>query len=296
VVGSHVLRGSRTVLFTFSSTIIAAGALAPAAAFAEEPLQRPSFGVFELAPTTDVPLAGLATGLAVAWLLADQHGTNDPCAGGVSFACDPGSVNGFDRIATQRSSSLADNISDYTGLLALASPVALELVMLNRGFTNLGEGMLADAVVLGEVLAITSAVTKLMKRTIGRRRPWVYRESERADAIDNADAFESFPSGHASMAFAPAVAGCAMYMRRMQPSAGEAALACLPGLGLAAATTALRVEGGRHFPTDVLAGAAIGAAVGLLVPMLHGDPREHAIIPGIAPTEQGLTIGVSGTF
>jgi membrane-associated phospholipid phosphatase len=31
----------------------------------------------------------------------------------------------------------------------------------------------------------------------------------------------------------------------------------------------LRVRGGRHFPTDVLAGLLVGGTVGWLVPHLH---------------------------
>ena len=38
---------------------------------------------------------------------------------------------------------------------------------------------------------------------------------------------------------------------------------------LAATTGALRVAAHKHFPTDVLAGAALGSAIGWFVPQLY---------------------------
>ena len=40
-------------------------------------------------------------------------------------------------------------------------------------------------------------------------------------------------------------------------------------LGLATATAVLRYEGGLHYPTDLLAGAAFGSLVGWGIPKLH---------------------------
>jgi membrane-associated phospholipid phosphatase len=40
-------------------------------------------------------------------------------------------------------------------------------------------------------------------------------------------------------------------------------------LGTAAAVGGLRIAAGKHFPTDILAGAAVGSLVGYLVPRLH---------------------------
>jgi hypothetical protein len=45
------------------------------------------------------------------------------------------------------------------------------------------------------------------------------------------------------------------------------------------ATGGLRVEAGQHFPTDVAAGAAIGAASGTLVPLLHGYVDHGEVVP-----------------
>lgn len=48
-------------------------------------------------------------------------------------------------------------------------------------------------------------------------------------------------------------------------------------------TGVARVEAGKHFWTDVLAGAAVGAAVGLLVPVLHHNRTPGAPRLSLAP-------------
>ena len=46
--------------------------------------------------------------------------------------------------------------------------------------------------------------------------------------------------------------------------------------GLATAVSALRVASGKHWPTDVVAGAAVGSAIGWVVPFLHRTDRSAA--------------------
>ncbi|HKH23062.1 MAG TPA: phosphatase PAP2 family protein [Solirubrobacterales bacterium] len=65
----------------------------------------------------------------------------------------------------------------------------------------------------------------------------------------------SFPSAHATSSFA-----CATYMTRIAP---EAAVLFV----LAAAIAACRPYLGMHYPSDVLAGAILGTALGLVVPL-----------------------------
>ena len=56
----------------------------------------------------------------------------------------------------------------------------------------------------------------------------------------------------------------------------------------------LRVAAGMHFPTDVLAGAAVGAALGIAIPDLH---RVKRVSITVAPSpEGGLMAGVGGRF
>jgi membrane-associated phospholipid phosphatase len=90
---------------------------------------------------------------------------------------------------------------------------------------------------------------------------------------------ESFPSGHATSAFAYAALARRNVAEIRMPDAArlpiELVLAALP-----AGAAWARVESGRHFPSDVLFGAALGNFVARLVDgtflATHGEVRLHA--------------------
>ena len=77
---------------------------------------------------------------------------------------------------------------------------------------------------------------------------------------------ESFPSGHASMAFAAATSYLVMARRQHLPHRVRNAVALYAG---AASVAALRVAAGKHFPTDVAGGALLGSGIGWLVAAIH---------------------------
>lgn len=101
----------------------------------------------------------------------------------------------------------------------------------------------------------------------------------------------SFPSGHSASAFAFA-AGLALES---------------PGWGAAVAPVAAsvafsRVYTGVHYPSDVLAGAALGVAAGFVVRRLARDAQEARVVPGdertaagapALPDGEGLTVVVN---
>jgi undecaprenyl-diphosphatase len=82
----------------------------------------------------------------------------------------------------------------------------------------------------------------------------------------------SFPSAHATSSFAAATA-----MGRIAPSKRVALLAA------ATAMAATRPYLGMHYPSDVVAGAALGIALGHLVPGLDSSP------PPPPPAAAGVT-------
>jgi membrane-associated phospholipid phosphatase len=57
-----------------------------------------------------------------------------------------------------------------------------------------------------------------------------------------------------------------------------------------------RVRSGSHFPTDVIAGALVGAGVGVLVVHLHRDTTKRPIWVGALPVEGGGGVTVGGLF
>ncbi|MFL5907889.1 MAG: phosphatase PAP2 family protein [Solirubrobacterales bacterium] len=102
--------------------------------------------------------------------------------------------------------------------------------------------------ILGPVAIGLNFVVKLIVR---RPRP----ELEGLPPLGGAPSSLSFPSAHATSSFA-----CATAMTRIAP---EAAVL----FALAVAIAACRPYLGMHYPSDVLGGALLGAALGLLVPL-----------------------------
>lgn len=122
-----------------------------------------------------------------------------------------------------------------------------------------------NVVVLAQAISWTTGVTELLKVGVHRARPALYRSDAPAAAADP-DNRQSFPSGHTSVAFAAATAYATSAARQHLPHARRNAILLYAG---AVVTGGLRVAGGKHFPTDVLAGAALGTGIGWAVARLH---------------------------
>ena len=110
-------------------------------------------------------------------------------------------------------------------------------------------------------------VNYLVKLTVRRRRPRLRRLPPLAAAPSEL----SFPSAHATSSLAAAAA-----MGRVAPGSRP------PLYGLAGAICLTRPYLGMHYPSDVLAGAAIGLALGRLWPGLRGRDAEDRLIDLVA--------------
>ncbi|MDH4351139.1 MAG: phosphatase PAP2 family protein, partial [Gemmatimonadota bacterium] len=113
---------------------------------------------------------------------------------------------------------------------------------------------------MAESLVWSTAASELLKAGVGRPRPVLYtlQAPQAALATDN---LRSFPSGHASAAFAVATA----YWLARRDLTGSPGAAGWAAVGAAATVGVLRVVAGKHFPTDVIAGALLGIAGGVAV-------------------------------
>lgn len=92
-----------------------------------------------------------------------------------------------------------------------------------------------------------------LKHLVGRTRPWLVVEGLTALVAEHDP--NSFPSGHTCAAFAAASAWCRTLPRRWMKIAAVV-MAALMGFS--------RLYVGVHFPTDVLAGLAVGLFCGWL--------------------------------
>jgi membrane-associated phospholipid phosphatase len=137
-----------------------------------------------------------------------------------------------------------------------------------------------DALVLVEVVSVSTGLDAISKDAFARRRP-------EASLTARGAADESFYSGHTSVSFALAVGAGTIASLRGYPSAPWV---WGTGIALASGVGYLRVAGDAHWATDVLAGAAAGGLVGFALPwFLHRTPRGRRRLR-VSPAPGGVAI------
>lgn len=140
-----------------------------------------------------------------------------------------------------------------------------------------GEGtrqpLLEDLLIMAQAFAWNSAVNLNIRAGRVHPRPFVYGtgapESQRAKG----EAAGSFYSGHAASAFLGAVYVSTVYPLR-HPDFEHKTWLWAGSLTAATGVAALRVAAGKHFPSDVIAGAAMGSLIGLGFVQLHRRDTE----------------------
>ena len=189
-----------------------------------------------------------------------------------STHCDPSGLNWLDRQVAGRYQPGWTHWSDIGlyGLEALAAGGILAHEGLKRG--------LNDLVVVAEATLLASAAAGASTAITGRPRPYMYGTEAPLAMRQSGDGGLSYFSGHTSTAFGAATATFVTF-RRLHPDSRWPWVIYGAGLAAASFVGATRVLAGSHFPTDVAAGAAVGAAVGLLVPALHAAPRRVGAAP-----------------
>jgi hypothetical protein len=136
-----------------------------------------------------------------------------------------------------------------------------------------------DVLVVAESASLSTLATEVAKNGFARLRPGLP-----ATAVQGAAAYQSLWSGHTQFAFSVAVS------QAMQDSMrGDEAAPWVwaVGLTLAGAVGYLRVAGDEHWLTDVLAGAAVGSAFGVGVPL-----AEKRLVHGVtlSPAPGGIAL------
>jgi membrane-associated phospholipid phosphatase len=236
-------------------------------------VSRPAY---QLYAETDLPLLGIGLVLAATRLVRTQPAYCAPL-------CDTTTLNALDRTTAgfyDTTWSTASEIGLY-GTMAVAAGI----LTIDEGFLP----ALNDAVVIAESALSATAISSLATLAAGRPRPFLFGEKAPLDVRNSADAGQSFVSSHASVTFAVAVSTY-ITTRRLHPHPGELLPTFMLVGGLAAASfvATARVEAGRHFITDTIAGAIIGSSVGVLIPALHSSPVK--VLPRVTPQEGSIQL------
>ncbi len=181
----------------------------------------------------------------------------------------------WDRPFAGNRNRIADRASDWMSL-AIALPFAWEGYNWKTGKSDAGEvaTFLLTAVEIG---FLQNGLNLLVRSIRLWPRPELY--SSEAD-ISRGEAWGSFYSGHASAAFSLAVFS-GMWFDAKNPGSSLSPVVWSVSLASASLVSVLRVWAGKHYPSDVLAGAVIGSLSSFAVLRLHRTSRVSlSALPG----------------
>lgn len=145
------------------------------------------------------------------------------------------------------------------------------------------------ATMLAETMLLNDGLTKFTKVLIRRSRPLTFNEAFGEESQRSNDARQSFVSGHTSNAAALSFFTAKVFHDLYPESpwrpvvwAGAAALPLLTGYS--------RYRAGKHFPTDIVAGYALGAVLGVMIPECHKRDDQKGLQLGVTGEGIGLTL------
>jgi undecaprenyl-diphosphatase len=217
------------------------------------------------APAADIALDPLKDGLILGGGIGLAGGselllrTRAPAAPATP---DLAGVNAVDRSAIFSYSRTISIVSDITQYATVAIPLAIIATLEPRRMPGPG-------VVTLEAFSWAYGAKNTLKFLLPRDRPFMYGGG--LPDGDPAENDQSFPSGHATMAFAAATAG-ALLFSTYYPGSPWLVPFLVADYAMAGLTASLRVLSGNHFVTDVLAGAALGMLCAYAIFALHPLP------------------------
>jgi membrane-associated phospholipid phosphatase len=195
----------------------------------------------------------------------------------LSFPLDASTVRYFDRHPMRT----YGNVGQFLGTGVVAVGVSGAILGVGR-YAN-GDRFRAATYDMGQAVAVAFLYTTVIKEAVRRERP---------DLSDNL----SFPSGHASNAFACATVWAEQYGWK----------GAIPGYLAAGLIGGSRLALKKHRLSDVVAGAALGVIVGKSVvrwdskpshkPIPAGAQRQVFLAPATAADGSGLGLSVNVQF
>ncbi len=175
---------------------------------------------------------------------------------------DPTTVPRFDRVAIGRWDPSAHRASNVLFGAALGLSLATGILAQN------GEQPLVPVVIILETGLLSSGLTNVVKEAVHRPRPYLYDPAIPPSLQKGRDDHLSFWSGHTANTSAITFATANM-VQHSNASKGVKTVTWISAATIPAAMGVLRVRSGRHFPTDVITGYAVGALLGWAVPYIH---------------------------
>ncbi|TSA49371.1 MAG: phosphatase PAP2 family protein [Sphingobacteriales bacterium] len=209
---------------------------------------------------------------------------------------DKNTINSFDSVATGYWNSGINSASDYMLIGISFLPV---LFLTEHHCAHDFKSLL---IMTAETFAFNYGTTYIVKSTVNRPRPYVYNTSLPDSIRTDKESRQSFYSGHTSQTaaatflFAKVISDFHPYLKPGVKTGIWAFAITVP-----AVEAYFRVKGGKHYPTDVITGYALGALSGWLIPELHRNRDYHRtkktkLDVGLMPSKGGMVMNMNLQF
>ncbi|NND08383.1 MAG: phosphatase PAP2 family protein [Saprospiraceae bacterium] len=179
----------------------------------------------------------------------------------------------FDRGALDQNPALEERHIIWSDVISLGTFFAPGLLFLDR---KIRSDWLNVALMYYESQTISSNIyswAPFGPQWLDRIRPKAYYESINLEDRMSGNGRNSFFSGHTSATATACFFMAKVYSDYYDLSGIDKAYPYLMAALPTVATSYLRVKGLKHFPSDVLVGAFIGAGIGILIPEIHRKRR-----------------------
>lgn len=226
---------------------------------AQDSLQQERKQVYTLSPKFDVPIIVAAGGWSY-YALSKIYKKDSSSVEDI-LSINKNEINRFDRWAADVYHPEAEAQSDKIFFGAMPLPLVL---LIDR---KIRQDALKIAVLYTEALSITGTLYT-SSTYINRYRPATYNDALTVQQKRSGNQRNSFFAGHVALVATSTFFTAKVYSD-YHPHSGFRWV--LYGVAAAAtgATGYLRHRAGKHFPSDILIGSAIGTLSGILVPQLH---------------------------
>ena len=191
-----------------------------------------------------------------------------------------GSLNGVDAFFHDALTGFAFNRKTADTVSNVYAFGVLPLAALAGAFSATGPSSsdhagLRSAVIVVESSVVSAALVQGVKFFAARKRPFVRYghatdgsdpETGKTYDLNDRDSHVSFPSGHTALATS---LGVSMAMDATLQDSSAAPYLWGAAAAMSVTTATLRMIAEKHYFTDVVSGAVIGAACGVVFPLLH---------------------------
>jgi len=241
--------------------------------------------MYKLCPKVDIPITAIGVGWAIYGF--PKIYSKDKSTPEQIMNLKESDIPGFDRWAAGMSDPSAEAASDLLFYGSIPVPLALLLDKSVRKEAGKVGFMWLEAMSITGLFYIGTVFF------VDRYRPETYNTDLPVDERQSGNNKDSFIGGHPAlvatgMFFTAKVYGDYHPNTTLKPILYGAAIAAT------GATAYLRHKAGKHFPSDLLAGMAVGTLSGILVPHFHKNKpikeRNLGVMPYFDGSTQGITL------